>query len=143
MGDVKQSNSAEVLGFKAIYYVDCSDCSFKSMSVTFDQAVDVKNEHDSFDHSNKPTVEVLQISLKDIFSPDQFFTHEKYLLYKEKTKEPQPLATQQRCICSVCQICWNQVASISSIEGGVFEQVSLTMNCLDCFVICNGRKKGW
>ncbi len=141
MRDLKQSTETEFLGFKPVYFVDCDRCSFRSMSVTFDQAIDVKNGHDKYDHSNN--IEVVQVSLKDVFSPDQFFTHEKYLLYRTKTRESQPFAPIRRCVCSVCQICWNRVASISSIEDGVFEQVSLTMNCLDCFVICNERKKGW
>ncbi len=143
LGNYVQKTSTEILSYKPIYFFDCNQCSFKSASITFNQAVEVKNEHDEVDHNAKQFVDVIQISMKDIFRPDQFFTYEKYLLYKEKTDELQALRSYSRCACNVCQICWNSVSSITSIEYGVFEQVQLTMTCLDCFVICGDRKQGW
>jgi hypothetical protein len=92
---------------------------------------------------NKQTVEVLPKKLKDIFSPSELFSREKYLLYKTKTEEKQFLSSEAKCSCIVCGTCWNPVASISIFEDGVFEQVSLTSNCLDCFVICGDRKTNW
>ncbi len=141
--DAKQTKSTEIIDYEMVYYVDCTNCTYKEMAITFDQAYELKKDHDDLDHSKIQTVEVLQIILKDIFRPDQYFTYEKYLLYQTKTQELQPFGSTSRCSCTVCDVCWNPTASISLFEDGVFEKVSLTFNCLDCFVICNDRKKGW
>ena len=139
----RTKRSTEDITYKSVYYVDCTDCSYKELAITFDQAFVLKQVHDQLDHTKIETVEVIPLSLKDVFSSDQRFSREKYLLYREKTNEQQPLAPTRRCTCEECQICWNSVASITTIEDDVFEMVSLTVNCLDCFVICNDRKQGW
>ena len=142
------NRSTEHIEYEPVYIISCSLCKRKQIAITFEQATDLSDEHYEGNIKgvcvkDKQTVEVFSLSLEDVFTSDQRFTHEKYLLYKHKTDEYQPLAPQQRCVCNICVICWNGVGSISAMEDGIFERVALTQNCLDCFVICGGRKVGW
>ena len=147
-GIAKKTDDTESVTHAPIYIIECPMCKRVQMAIDFEDATFLANEHEESTIKgvcvrDTPTVEVMHELLGNIFEPHSRFTHEKYLLYKKKTDEFQPISPTQRCMCDKCGMCFNQVASITIFEDGVFEQVSLTMNCLDCFVICNDRKKGW
>lgn len=85
---------------------------------------------------------ILNETLADAFSPDNFFTYSKYLLYKKWVQKPNFLTPINLCSCRKCGNCENACNSIMDQTKEVFEQITLDRHCLDCFVICESRTIG-
>ena len=86
---------------------------------------------------------ILNEVLANTFVSNHRYTYDEYLLCRKFTKQNNDfLRPLNRCTCKICD-CSEPCDAISEMNDDIYEQASLNRHCFDCFVICEGRKKGW